>query len=484
MRFERVLLVQPRNDADWRGLVPHVGLGYLAEFLAARGIECQVCDLNLERFSRLIKKVESFRPQLIGFSLITLGYRNHYALIGEVRRQAPGAAIVVGGPHVAVFRERVLSECPEIDYAVLREGEHTLTELCQGRDPAEVKGLFFRRGGGTAFSGDRELVSDLDSLPWPRYRPFQLARYIPERTIYSTRGCPQRCIFCTNPILQPIFRARSADNVLDEMEHWYSRGVRQFNFDDDNFNLIRRRVFEICDGIERRGLRGLALRCSNGIRADRVDRDMLARLKEVGFRYLAFGVDGGNNRILEIVRKGETIETIEAAIAAAVELGYEVKCLDVVGTPGETWEDVEDKVRLVRRYPIHDVHFYNIIPYPGTELYRWVEERNLFLIPPERYLNDVTAFRNIPVFETPELPGPERVRLFRYLTRVRHDIHRQALRRAFGRHRLVGAMASYLVGNKLFQNLFYQSALVRRTADLVRYGQRRRQQPQRAVGAE
>ncbi|MFH0810081.1 MAG: radical SAM protein [Pseudomonadota bacterium] len=469
--MDRVLLIQPGNDADWRGLVPHVGLGYLAEFLSSKGIQCRAIDLNVDRFSRLRTEIESFRPELIGFSLITLGYLRHYDLIRRVKAAAPDSLLVAGGPHVAVFRERVMADCPELDYAVLREGEHTTLELCQGMEPTEIKGLFHRQGGRVEFSGDRELVADLDSLPWPRYTSFRFNRYIPERTIYSTRGCPQRCIFCANPLLQPIFRARGTENVLAEMEYWYARGVRQFNFDDDNFNLIRQRVFDICDQIERRGLKGLVLRCSNGIRADRVDREMLQRMKEVGFRYLAFGVDGGNDRILEIVRKGEGIETIESAIATAVELGYEVKCLFVVGTPGEAWSDVEDKVRLVRRYPVHDAHFYNIIPYPGTELYRWIEDRGLFLIPPERYLNQVTAFKNVPVFETPELRGPERVRLFRYLTQVRHDLHRAALRRVFGRHPLIGAVASHLVGNNtFFQNLFYQNALVRRAADFIRYG--------------
>jgi len=470
VRTERVLLVQPKNDADWRGLVPHVGLGYLAEFLVSRGVECEVVDLNLDRFSRLQERLESFRPQLVGFSLITLGYLNHYALIRSVKELAPQAVTVAGGPHVAIFRERVLNDCPELDMAVLREGEYTLSEICEGRDLASIQGLFYRDGERVAFTGDRDMVGRLDDLPWPRYRQFDLDRYIPERTIYSTRGCPQRCIFCANPVLQPIFRARSAGNVLDEMEYWYSRGTRQFNFDDDNFNLVRQRVFDICDGIERRRMRGLTLRCSNGIRADRVDRQMLERMKQVGFRYLAFGVDGGNNRVLEIVRKGETIETIEGAIATAVELGYEVKCLFVVGTPGEAWQDIEDKVRLARRYPIHDVHFYNIIPYPGTELYRWIEDRGLFLIPPERYLNNVTAFTNTPVFETPELPVAERVRMLRYLTAVRRDVHRQALRRIFGRHRLLGTVASYLMENPFCQNLFYQNAFVRRTADLLRYG--------------
>jgi len=173
--------------------------------------------------------------------------------------------------------------------------------------------------------------------------------------------------------------------------------------------------------------------------------------------------------MLEIVKKGETIETIEQAIKESCDLGYGVKLLFVVGTPYETRADVEDKVRISERYPIEEVHFYNLIPTPGTELYDWVRDNNLFLKDPEQYLNDASAFSNDPVFETPELPRNERIELFRYLSKIRQQVHRNAIRRTFGRNKILGFLASYFVVNSFFERLFYQNRYMRNVIEALRY---------------
>lgn len=469
--FDRVLLVNPAYQAEWRGLTPHIGQAYLAESLQKAGIEYDVLDMNLGyKPKHVIERIKSFHPDLIGFSLLSLEYRKLYALFEGIKEAAPTARLAVGGPHVTIMRDQVLRECTAIDYGVVYEGEHTLVELCLGSQPEErIKGLISRADGNITYAGDRPFETNLDALPWPRYRKFELDRYTNEMTIYSSRGCPQKCTFCPNRIISPYFRARSSQDVVDEVEYWYSRGYRQFNFDDDNFNQIRQRVIDICDLIKRRGLRHLFLRCSNGIRADRVDRDLLARMREVGFRYIAFGVDGGNNKTLEIVRKGETIEAIEEAVKNACELNYDVKLLFVVGTPHETREDVEDKVRLSKRYPVQEVHFYNTIPYPGTELYDWVAENNRFLIQPARYLNNVSCLSRVPVFDTPELPRTERLRLHKYLGKVRRQVHKDAVLRVFGGRRFIGTVASHMLTNGLIEKLFYQNIAFRRVAEGYRY---------------
>jgi len=253
------------------------------------------------------------------------------------------------------------------------------------------------------------------------------------------------------------------------MDYWYKMGYRQFNFDDDNFNYIRERVYQICDEIEKKEMKSLILRCSNGIRADKVDREMLKRMKEVGFCYIAFGVDAGNNRMLEIVKKGETMEQIELAVKAACELGYGVKLLFVIGTPYETKEDVEDKVRLVRKYPLDDVHFYNTIPYPGTELFDWIKEKNYFLIKPEEYLNHISCLESTPVFETPELPANERARLYKYLQRGRKEINRQAFRRKFRKFGFVSLILSNFLASDFMRQEFYQNFFVRKIIEKLRY---------------
>jgi len=487
MRFERVLLVTPNPSAEWRGLTPHVGQGYLAQTLLESGIEYDVLDMNLGyTLKHLKRKIDAFRPDLLGLSLISFEYKRFYDLLVAVKAHSPNVKTVVGGPHVTIMREQVLEECAAIDYGVVYEGERTLVDLCQGLLPErETPGLISRQDGHVFYAGDREFAKDLDQVPWPRYHKFELSKYMQEITIYSSRGCPHKCIFCPNRIVAPVYRPRSPRHVVDEMEYWYRKGRRQFNFDDDNFNLIRDRVLEICDEIERRGLSNLFLRCSNGIRADHVDREILSRMREVGFRYIAYGADAGNNRMLEIVKKGETIEQIEEAVKNTCELGYDVKLLFVVGTPYETRADVEDKVRLAKKYPIQEVHFYNTIPTPGTELFDWVKENNLFLEDPEEYLNRASfwpiswnpeSFH--PVFETPELPEKDRRELFKYLAKVRRQVHRdhvlrllrkKPLARSCLRNRVIGVFVSHLLINRFVENLFYQSIFMRRILEGVRY---------------
>jgi radical SAM superfamily enzyme YgiQ (UPF0313 family) len=471
MRFQRVLLVNPSHHAEWRGVTPHIGQAYLAQTLLENGIEYDVLDMNLGYgLKHLYRKIEEFHPSLVGMSLISLEYRRLYDILSKIKSFNEGIKIVVGGPHVTILKEKVLRECPSIDYGITYEGERTLVELCRDEVPEkEIKGLLYRSSGDTVYTGDREFIADLDKIPWPRYEKFEMNKYVPEMTIYSSRGCPHQCIFCPNRIISPHFRPRSPGHVVDEIEYWYKKGYRQFNFDDDNFNMIRERVYAICDEIEKRQLKGLFLRCSNGIRADRVDRDMLIRMREVGFHYIAFGADAGNNRMLEIVKKGEKIEDIENAVRNACELGYDAKLLFVVGTPQETREDVEDKVRLSRKYPIQEVHFYNTIPYPGTELYDWVEKNNYFLKKPEDYLNDVSCLTNVPVFETPELPRNERLKLYKYLNKVRNQVHRDAIRRILRKYKFVGKLASPILANSIVEELFYQSRFWRKIIEYFRY---------------
>jgi len=471
VRFRKVLLVNPSHNAEWRGVTPHIGQGFLAETLYHNGIEYDVLDMNLGYgLKRLHQKLDHFGPDLVGMSLISMDYKRLYGLLDEIKRHDSKIQTVVGGPHVTILKDQVLQECQSIDYGITHEGEGALVELCQDEVSEEkIMGLLYRNNGDIFYTGDREFVADIDQIPWPRYEKFEMNEYVPEITIYSSRGCPHQCIFCPNRILSPHFRPRSAANVGDELEYWYQRGYRQFNFDDDNFNMIAERVYAICDEIERRGLRGLFLRCSNGIRADRVDRDMLIRMREVGFHYIAFGADAGNNRMLEIVKKGETIEDIESGVRNACELGYDVKLLFVIGTPYEAWEDVEDKVRLSRKYPIQEVHFYNIIPYPGTELFDWIKENNYFIRQPDDYLNNVSCLKNMPVFETPELPQAERIRLFKYLYKVRTQVHRQAVRRILSKYKVIGNLVSPIVANSIIEALFYQSRFWRRIIEYFRY---------------
>jgi radical SAM superfamily enzyme YgiQ (UPF0313 family) len=204
------------------------------------------------------------------------------------------------------------------------------------------------------------------------------------------------------------YRIRSAENVVEEVRYWYDRGYHEFDFQDDNFTLKKDRVYQICDLIEKNNLKEIQIMCGNGVRADLVDRDLLKRMYEVGFNNITIGVEAGNNKILKRIKKGEDIETIEYAIRIACELGYDVTLAFMVGHPEETLEDVEDSIQLALKYPVALANFFNIVPFPKTELYDWIEKNNYFIRKPEEYLNADPHYDNEPVFATPEFSLTER----------------------------------------------------------------------------
>lgn len=475
--FKRVLLVAPPSSTHFGALRPPSGLGYLAESLRAAGIEYAVADLRMRSrgWSRHLRRLlRTLQPDLVGVSLVSLEYRRGYELIRAVKRDLPGVAVVVGGPHVSAVGRQVMEECPEIDFSVLQEGEIPLVQLCQAAQPLEkIPGLLFRRGqdGAIVAGPEPQCAADLDRIPFPTYAGFDLSRYAREISLVTSRGCPYQCIFCTHSVMKDAFRARSPANVVDEIAYWYARGIRQFVVDDDNFTLVTRRIYGICDEIERRGLRGLFIRCANGVRADRVDRALLQRMKEIGVREVGFGADGGNDRVLlELVKKGESLATIEAAIRAALDVGIEVRLFIILGSPGETLADIEDSFALAQRYPLIRLHLNNPIPYPGTELYEWVKSHNAFLRAPEDYLNNLTEYNVDPIFETPELPAATR----RQINVRAHKVERAVWRRATERMladqpALVRGVAARLFATDAGEWLFFKSLWARSVINRVWY---------------
>jgi len=472
MRYKKVLLINPSVAGSYLGPIrPSAGLGYISQFLQANSVEVEVIDMVFGvKAKHLWDKIDKFMPEIIGVTVWTYKYKDTYGLIEAIKKKYPDIKVVVGGPHISTLRRDALSECSAIDFGIVLEGENTFLELCQGKDLKEIKGLMHRDKGEVLYNGDREFNSDLDSLPFPRYEKFELNKYfLKEIMIISSRGCPYDCIYC--PVKLAIgrnLRVRSAKNVVDEIEYWYTKNYRRFNFADDNFTFFKERVYEICDEIKKRGLTGLDLRCGNGIRADKVDKELLSRMRETGFNYIGLGVEAGNNRILGILKKGEPIERIEAAISDACSLGYDVTLFFLAGSPGETAADIEDSVRLAEKYPVFEARFYNIIPYPGTELFKWLKEKNLFLEEPQKYLNEASAFSNKPLFETEELPKEERIRIFKNLKKVENRILKRTIKRKLKKFGWLGIFAANFISVRLIYYLIRHHKNIRGIFESVR----------------
>lgn len=413
---------------------PHVGMGYLSEALVRNGIDHEYYDMNIMEggYPTLKRWLKKYRPDVIGLTMVTPGYLRGYELIKNIKKDFPKTKIIVGGPHVSMKLTDILKEIPEIDAGFISESEQSLVDyLKSDTNPKKVKGIVFRAGKKYVFNPP-EIEIDVDRFGWPKYERFDLSKYS-DVTLYTSRGCPFRCVFCTiGKFNQSRFRPRSSASVIEEIKYWYDKGQRLFPVEDDNFCFDDKRIYDLCDALDKANLKGATFALGQGVRADKANKRLLKRMFEVGFKYATIAVEGGNNKVLRALRKGETIQRIKKTIKDACEIGYEVRLLFVVGAKGETWKDVQDSLDIAEKYPVMYSRFNNLLPIPGTELFDWVESEKLTFKSPEEYLNDYTMDCTIPWYETPELSAEERRRAIIESDKVNQRLFYRYLVRKFG----------------------------------------------------
>lgn len=421
------------------------GIGYLSEMLSKHDIPNSVFDFRLGyTLEDLNVKIKSVEPDLVAVTVPSTYRRDlPYRIVEFLKGNGGDYDVVIGGPHVSMFGKVALEECGA-DYGIMYEGEYALLELCQGKNLKEIRNLIYRDGAKLIQNPPRPFVHDLDQILFPRYEKFEIEKYTEESIpIITSRGCPYQCIFCTTGSMGKFYRRRSAQNVVDELSFWFDKGRRVFDFLDDNFTLDKNRVYQIFDLIEERNLKGLQLAASNGVRADRTDRDLLKRMREGGFHYICFGVESASNKILKRIKKGCNIEKMKEAIKNACDLGYDVGLFFMVGHPEETAKDVEESIKMALKYPIAMAKFLNIIPYPGSELFHWVEKNGYFVGDWRKNLTYAMHLDEEPFYATPEFPLEERRKMLRRTAKVwRETKRRHVERKMVEKYGLLGKMVS------------------------------------------
>lgn len=394
------------------------GIAYLSQALISQNIPHDVFDMQLEpRIEILLNKIEESNPMFIGFSMMTFRYLDNYELIKKVKERFPAKMIVIGGPHASTFKESIFEDCPSADIVVPLEGEEIVIELCQDKDLSKIEGIIYKTDNKIICNPPRPYIEDFQKYGFPKYQKFDLSQYKQKSIpIISSRGCPYSCIYC--PVSTTIgkkWRPRKSADIIDELEFWANHpDVSEIQIVDDNFTLIRQRVVEICEYIKKRQLsQKLNISLGNGIRADKVDLELLRLMKDSGFKVLAFGVESGSESILKTLKKGESLKEIDQAINWACLLDFEVHLFFVLGAPGETESDVLESIKFSKKYPVTDIAFYHLIPFPGTELNRWVSEHHCFAFKSPEFLNDASHWINTPLFSTPELSILKRRELYK-----------------------------------------------------------------------
>lgn len=413
----KVFLIIPNIAGQYfRTGQPHVGVAYLAGSLLKNGHDVKVADLRVEPDEVVLyRNIRKFKPDLLGVTCVSLGYLNTYKLITRLKKKFK-IPIIIGGPHVATFREKVLKES-DADMAAIGEGEETLLDLIKNLPQKKldnVKGLIWKKNKMVINNPPRPFIQDLDRIPFPAFHVFPMKKYFDKKIpIVTSRGCPGNCTYCMAKILLgQRFRPRSPENVLEEIEYWYRKGYNFFEFNDDCFSADIKRAEKICDLMIKNNLQ-ISWEIRNGIRVDRITPKLAKKMRNAGCRFVAFGVESADQEVLRLMKKGILLKQVKRAFKIMKKVGIGINAFFMIGTPGDTFKKFLKTYRFAESANPDEVRFYNTIPYPGTELFEWIKSNGKFLIPPERYLNEIERWEGKPVFETDNFSAEERAKAFK-----------------------------------------------------------------------
>ncbi len=420
----KILFAIPKLKAisGGKGLTvsPHAGVAYLSSFLKKNGIEVKVYDEGIENNrAELLLTIRDFKPDVVGITIFSYCYNYACDLIKTIKNNCK-SPLVLGGAHINIVKGQILLETGA-EFAIKHEGEHGLLELLKeiesgGNDFVNIKGLIWKDNNGKVTENpDRTFITELDSLPFPDYDVFDIKKYFCFKDkilpIITSRGCPFGCNFCSVRLcMGQGFRARSAQNVVQEIELLTQKGWRNFNINDDCFTLNKQRAEEICDLIIKKNL-NIGFQFLNGIRVDTVNPQLLKKMKSAGCFYISYGCESGNERILKTIKKGIILEQVRKAVEWTNDANIPNSVNFIIGHTEETYQTAMDTISFAESLPTYFANFYNLIPYPGTEAYSWAQQHGRFLVPSEYYLENIGTYHGRPIFETSEFTKIQREKI-------------------------------------------------------------------------
>jgi len=378
----------------------------------------------------IIKKIRQFKPQVVAISGMFFAQAKAFFHVAALAKQTDSSILVVGGGNFpSLYQKQILADDKKFDFIIIGEGDESLPKLLQNlENPATVRGLAYRQADGqAAVTAPRPMKMNLDDLPLPwrdfdrlydyakhvgynwsdsfnlkkavkRFIYYQAlswpiirncfaaifnyqrrnkpkALFIPHACISSSRGCPNRCTFCAvHKFYGGVYRMRSAQSVLAEIDLLVKRGVKEIMIIDDNFTVSRSRTIEICRAIIDRKYK-IRLSMPSGLYIPSLDREVLEYLFKAGLTDLSFAVENGDQAFLDnIIRKKLDLQQAQKIIQQANEIGFYTTGFFIFGYPGETRSTMLKTLRYAFESSLHSSRFYILQPFPGTEAYQMAKE--------------------------------------------------------------------------------------------------------------
>lgn len=362
-----------------------VGAGYLFSYAESQNIKIKLIDEQVEEdvLARVAEYVKDLKPPYIfGFSVLTAALKNAVLISQELKRIYPDSVILFGGIHPTALPEEVLSY-KHIDFVIRGEGEKALVEfyncIKENRDVRHLSGLSYRVNATVVHNKISQDPVNLDELPPFPYHLFKSSRY-DLSFVVSSRGCPYRCIFCSNRVTTgKRYRYASAKKIVYDLDWLYSKylaqrpGKSHVIFLDDNFLVNKERIYELLSEIKRSSL-DKKLTFGFQARGDNAEQKLLKDLFDTGFKSIFFGLETASERIMKLIKKDETVAQCVKAVKMAKQIGFHISATFIYGLPGETHSDRMDCLKLSKELRLDMVRYNNATPYPGTELYEMAKK--------------------------------------------------------------------------------------------------------------
>jgi anaerobic magnesium-protoporphyrin IX monomethyl ester cyclase len=367
-----------------------IWLIYCAGMVERAGHQIRLIDSPAKNQTRenLVKEVREFDPGLIVIYTATGSILNDLEITGLLKKACPRALTALTGPHVSVLAEDTLRREPAVDYVVRREFDLPIVNMAdrldEGGSPDDLESLSYLSEGQYIENPMAPPMEDLDQLPFSievvdkhlNIRDYHMDYLLyPWIQTYFGRGCHGRCIFCLWPqtLMGRRYRQRSMDSIFAELAYIKRRAphVQELMIDDDTFTHGKERVEEFC---ERKLSEGYPINWTANARANLTDVNTLKLMKRAGCRALVVGYETGSREILKTIRKGVTLERMEAFAAAAKQADIQVHGDFIIGLPGETKETIEETLQAALRLKPSTMQVSIAMPLPGTEFYDWLQK--------------------------------------------------------------------------------------------------------------
>lgn len=398
-----VVLISPPSPflLDQKAFAP-LGILYLAAALLRHHIPVTVADLANQE-NQLEEALTGLRgADLYGITATTPQYPQALRILHILRRQNPGAAVIIGGAHPSSLPEECLQD--GFDRVVAGEGEQALLQLCKQKDLCATPAVI------TA-----QPIDIIDDIPFPARHLVDIRSYAYDidggrgATLITSRGCPFSCAFCSKDVWQGGPRFHDVDYVVTELRQLIEQyGFKHFLFLDDSMTLRKNRLLELC-----RQMEALDIHWRCYARAG-TTKEMLVAMKKAGCVEVGFGVESGSQAILDRVDKGSTVEQNGAFVELCREVGIMANVFLMIGLPGETHATVEETRRWMERFRPHKFGFNIFMPYAGTPVYQDPDKYGIriFDCPPHKSWVKGRQGEYEAFIATEELDRHEIVRLF------------------------------------------------------------------------